>query len=242
VNSVTEASIGVDDINYRYPLGLIDFVATCVNPGDTADITFYWHGLPSIGTYRKYGSSLPGAMDASYKDLITNRSSVLIDGALVGVTSYTITDGLAGDDSVITSEIIDPTGPAVASCSETLVTIAQPNGVAAGSPMSAAQSFVAQATGDLIEVGVGLINPSADVTVNIRSGDGTAGVILASQVVSTAAFPASGTATTYVLLTTPLAVTSGSTYTAEFTSASAFDILDFGSGANGPINPGRWYF
>jgi len=64
IASLTEEEVGVKDLDYDYPLGLVDFTATCVNAGESANLTFYWHGMSSINAYRKFGNSLPGAGDA----------------------------------------------------------------------------------------------------------------------------------------------------------------------------------
>ncbi len=111
VDALTEAAVG-NDPDFDYPLGLIDFTATCTSPGDSADITFYWHGIASIGAYRKFGSTAPGAMDATYRTFsITKGVEVIADNA-VGTSAYSITDGIVGDESNNPMEIIDPTGPA----------------------------------------------------------------------------------------------------------------------------------
>jgi len=242
IKSLTEEEVGVDDVKYSYPAGLIDFTTKCVAAGSTANITFYWHGLSGSNAFRKYGSSTPGGSDFIYKNFAVTSGSKMIGSTMVPNCKYSITDNMPGDDSAMAGEIIDPTGPALlATCSGTISTINQPLGSAAGSPNAAAQSFTAAVTGDILQIGTGIINPTSDLTLNIYSGEGTTGSAVYTQTLNIADFPTSGTATTLIEITTPFAVTASNIYTVEFVSTNTFGIRAFSQTPNGPITNGSFY-
>ncbi|MDH7444068.1 DUF6923 family protein [Aquimarina sp. 2201CG14-23] len=120
MESLTEGEVGVLDPAFNYPVGLIDFTLQCGAPGDIASITYYWHGISTIDFFRKYGSSAPGAMDATYGAFTVTTGSATVGAATVPTTTYTLTDGLPGDESATGAEIVDPSGPAVAALASTL--------------------------------------------------------------------------------------------------------------------------
>ncbi|MDC8005776.1 VCBS domain-containing protein, partial [Aureisphaera galaxeae] len=115
IQTITESAVGELDADFDYPVGLVDFTAICVNPGDSAMINYWWHGIAAIDFFRKYGSSAPGAGDATYDHYLAGQYMENVAGNMVPRTQYQITDDLPGDESATPTEIIDPAGPALAS-------------------------------------------------------------------------------------------------------------------------------
>ena len=93
---------------------MIDFTARCISIGHTMDVKLYWHGLANVSFFRKYGDSFPGAGDTTYRNFSIERGQESINGNIVATTSYSITDGQPGDNSVLQRLINDPAGPATA--------------------------------------------------------------------------------------------------------------------------------
>ncbi|MCF6349554.1 MAG: gliding motility-associated C-terminal domain-containing protein [Flavobacteriaceae bacterium] len=113
INTILETDVASLDPNFDYPIGLIDFTLSCGNVGESATIVIYWHGLPAIDLFRKYGSTAPGANDATYDAFTATMGTTIIDGITVPTTTYSLTDGAAGDESATGAEIVDPVGPAI---------------------------------------------------------------------------------------------------------------------------------
>jgi len=114
MSAISEEDFGILDPDFDYPVGLIDFTLSCGTAGDIADIKYYWHGIAAVDFFRKYGSTAPGAMDASYKGFTAAQTLTDINGVMVPTTTYRLTDDLPGDESDTPAEIVDPTGPAIA--------------------------------------------------------------------------------------------------------------------------------
>ncbi|PKV48068.1 putative repeat protein (TIGR01451 family) [Aquimarina sp. MAR_2010_214] len=115
VSSMFESSLSDQDLLFEYPVGLVDFKLACGGIGQSGDIKYYWHSLSTINTYRKYGPLTAGGTVKSYRNYTVTSGTEVIGGATVPTVEYTLTDGVDGqDDSIGDSEIIDPTGPAVA--------------------------------------------------------------------------------------------------------------------------------
>ncbi|WP_299679053.1 VCBS domain-containing protein, partial [uncultured Dokdonia sp.] len=114
MNALSEEDFGIEDPDFDYPVGLIDFTLSCGMAGDIADIKYYWHGISAVDFFRKYGSTTPGGMDAAYRGFSAAQTLTLINGVMVPTTTYRLTDDMPGDESATPAEIIDPTGPAVA--------------------------------------------------------------------------------------------------------------------------------
>ena len=99
------------DAGYSYPMGLLDFAATCGAAGFTATIKQYYYSPPS-GEFvvRKYASG-------AYRDVpgaTTSRET--IHGQPVLVVTYDVTDGgPLDDDGSANGTIVDPAGPALLS-------------------------------------------------------------------------------------------------------------------------------
>ncbi len=116
-----ESSLAVQDANYDYPVGLVDFQVQCPSPGLSTDVTFYY--AQDYGTqtddwvFRKYDGT--GTAYADITSLVTFGSHTFTSGPRSGDTvttvSYTITDGdpLTDEDGVADGVINDPAGPAV---------------------------------------------------------------------------------------------------------------------------------
>ncbi|MEW7281313.1 CshA/CshB family fibrillar adhesin-related protein, partial [Aquimarina sp. 2201CG1-2-11] len=112
MSAVLESDLAAQDDSYDYPVGLIDFTLNCINPGDSARITFFWHGISSIGFFRKYGAEVPGNLTNIFQGFTATSEIETINTISVPKTTYELTDGAVGDDTVVDSQIIDPVGPA----------------------------------------------------------------------------------------------------------------------------------
>jgi len=111
LSSVSAASANAlgADTGYEYPMGLLDFTASCGTPGYTATITQYFFNPPTESfILRKYaGSSYQTVSGAAM-------TSVTVGGVPALRVSYQVTDGgPLDDDGLANGVIVDPAGPAV---------------------------------------------------------------------------------------------------------------------------------
>ena len=107
-----ESRLAIQDAGYTYPLGLLNFTASCGVLGATANITQYFDKLydTNTWTYRKY---LPGTGFIDFTNQITYGTAV-VNGITVTTVSFSITDGSQYDtDGLLDGNISDPLGPAV---------------------------------------------------------------------------------------------------------------------------------
>jgi hypothetical protein len=99
------------DTGYSYPFGLAGFQISCASSGDTATIKHYYYGIEGSDRYsvRKW---LP---DGSYTTITGAQNlGALIDGQVVFLTQYEITDGGDyDDDGTANGVIVDPSGAAL---------------------------------------------------------------------------------------------------------------------------------
>lgn len=105
VLSDSEAELDLQDVGFRYPGGLIDYVITCSTPGMTAEISIYFYGVVDTNlVLRKFDngySTIPGALI----------EHILIGGNPVTKVTYNITDGGSLDqDNLVNGIIVDPVG------------------------------------------------------------------------------------------------------------------------------------
>jgi hypothetical protein len=94
---------------YNYPVGLLDFTASCGVNGFTTIVKQYYYNPPS-GDFvlRKFAN---GSFQAINDAMISRQT---IDGIPVLVVSYAVTDGGERDaDGVANGVIVDPAGPAL---------------------------------------------------------------------------------------------------------------------------------
>ncbi|MDY8138915.1 DUF6923 family protein, partial [Aquimarina sp. 2201CG5-10] len=160
MSALTEAAVGVTDPDFNYPVGLIDFTLQCGSSGDIADITYYWHGISTIDFFRKYGSSAPGAMDATYGPFATTIGTALIDGVTVPTTTYSLTDGLPGDESATSAEIVDPSGPALSAAAVVSVDL---NGALPGNDANIVSEPAAGLVGPTVQFGAAVTTTSTNI-------------------------------------------------------------------------------
>ncbi|WP_348704998.1 beta strand repeat-containing protein, partial [Tenacibaculum sp. 190524A02b] len=114
IDTILESELATQDENYDYPYGLIDFTLNCLNPGGDVTVTYFWHTINSLASLdlRKYGPEVPGDGISLYQKFPrANYSTEVIDNKVVAKSSYSLTDGLAGDDTIQDGQIIDPVGP-----------------------------------------------------------------------------------------------------------------------------------
>ncbi|MDH7444066.1 DUF7507 domain-containing protein, partial [Aquimarina sp. 2201CG14-23] len=113
MDPLLETELASLDDDFDYPVGLMDFTLQCGGAGQSADVIIYWHNINAIDVFRKYGSTVPGANNATYNNFVTTQGTTTINGIVVPTTSYTITDGQPGDESATPAVIVDPVGPAM---------------------------------------------------------------------------------------------------------------------------------
>ncbi len=106
-----ESSLTVKDPGYEYENGLFDFAGDCGTPGFTTTIKLYYYGISKAGLIvRKYNPTTHAFtnLSASYGATLTETT---IDGSLVTIASYQLTDGGPLDlDGIVNGEFEDPVG------------------------------------------------------------------------------------------------------------------------------------
>jgi hypothetical protein len=118
VHAVVPETLGGGDPNFSYPFGMVGFTLPCDGP---VQVTVIFHGstglaaLPTI--YRKFGHEAPDFVapphfytlpDVSFATLPVGTS-----GEVALQTTFTLTNGLIGDDTNASDHtIIDPGAPA----------------------------------------------------------------------------------------------------------------------------------
>lgn len=108
--AVAETTNVVQDADYVYPNGLVDFAANCGVPGYETTAKVYFYGGDSGLTVRKYNPT------TQQYAAITNatQSSQTISGNSVQVVEYQVTDGDELDaDGLANGVIVDPVGLAL---------------------------------------------------------------------------------------------------------------------------------
>ena len=113
VTVMAESRFPVEDLAYDYPFGLLALRLPCT----TATITSIFHGAASLGSpYRNFGPTLPGspATAAWYTLSAALFGTTTIAGNTVATVTFTLNDGILGDDTATDGEIVSSGGPAVA--------------------------------------------------------------------------------------------------------------------------------
>lgn len=122
----TETEQGANDTGYDYPMGLNQFTIPCA---DSVNGRIFYHAVESLGAYthRKYGPTTPGdsSTDAWYNANFTY-STATVGGDTVATASFSLTDGVVGDDTADDDSIVDDNGPG------TIVTQSSSGGVLTG--------------------------------------------------------------------------------------------------------------
>ena len=158
---VSESSLGTQDANYNYPIGIVDFSITCDSSGETAEVTLYSFTSDVSASDiipRKYNRNT-----GEYIDIIDAEvSQVSIDGQIAIKIVYDVTDGGELDeDGSSNGVIVDPIGLA--------------QSVPTGSISSGGSSSRSQKTTNKVvistEVEEGQSNPSCEVfATNMKLG------------------------------------------------------------------------
>ncbi|HJM04541.1 MAG TPA: choice-of-anchor U domain-containing protein [Candidatus Saccharimonadaceae bacterium] len=106
--SVDESATSTSDEGYQYVNGLMDFSLACGTPGFTTTIKQYYYGVPSSGLLlRKYDPNT--GIYTTIEDAVIEQ--ITINGNIVTVVSYEVTDGGALDtDGLVNGNIEDPAG------------------------------------------------------------------------------------------------------------------------------------
>jgi hypothetical protein len=111
VETFSEAQVG-DDVEFFYPFGLVGFELPCTN----ADVTLLFHGVSDLSqtVYRKYGPVAPAFGAPQFYTLPDVLFGTrVVGGATVATASFSLTDGMLGDDTPAGDGIFDQGGPAV---------------------------------------------------------------------------------------------------------------------------------
>jgi hypothetical protein len=99
------------DASYDYPMGLTSFRVNCSDAGGTTRIRQYYYGVTGSDKYtvRKWMN------DGSYMQIPGSKPlGTLIDGDVVFLVEYNLTDGsIMDDDGEANGVIVDPSGPAL---------------------------------------------------------------------------------------------------------------------------------
>jgi hypothetical protein len=107
----TEAQVA-DDTEFLYPFGLVAFVLPCA----TADITLLFHDVSDLShaVYRKYGPRAPAFGAPEFYTLPgVVFGTTEVGGSTVATASFSLSDGLLGDDTPVGDGIVDQGGPAL---------------------------------------------------------------------------------------------------------------------------------
>lgn len=118
---------GLTDANYHQPFGSVRFDLVCPQPGQSATVSFYWHGARDISNLRlrKYGPTVPGDPNStawydfpatfSIEEIPTLNSNGLVTTKPVVKVTITLTDGQLGDSTGVDGRIVDPGAIAIGS-------------------------------------------------------------------------------------------------------------------------------
>ena len=113
-----ESELSIQDSDFEYSLGLVNFTLQCANDAEGAQVKYYWYGLSEApSAYRKFGPPVPNgtAEFANASDLVSVTEAIeTVNGQSVYTVTYTLIDDQPGDDVAEGSAgiIVDPTGPA----------------------------------------------------------------------------------------------------------------------------------
>jgi hypothetical protein len=114
VAAYRESDLAAEDASYIYPVGLNGFELVCANPGDSADVTYYYDQVydTSEWVFRKFDSLGNACSDIS--DIATY-AVVDVNGTDVTTISYTVTDGdpQTDEDGLVDGLVHDPSGPGI---------------------------------------------------------------------------------------------------------------------------------
>ncbi len=108
-DTVTEASLGAQDSDYQYPLGLVNFSFTTSQTDNQVTLTFVTDLKPDQVKPRKYNPTTKAYTDITDYTL----TETTVDGQHALVLTYTITDNGALDLDPATGVISDPVGLAM---------------------------------------------------------------------------------------------------------------------------------
>ncbi len=104
----TEEANSADDMGYQYPVGLINFVADCGEPGYETQVKLFFYNLENADfTLRKYNPTTNAYFNVEGATL----GSEFIDALKVLTATYSVADGGALDvDGTANGIIVDPVG------------------------------------------------------------------------------------------------------------------------------------
>ncbi len=105
LSTVIESTLG-EDVDYEYPLGLINYEIEC----GSADIEIHWYGVDQNVEYTVRKEDGNG----NFYDFQTTNEFIEIGGENVLRTSFSLTDGGFGDNTGVDGVIVDPIGLGVA--------------------------------------------------------------------------------------------------------------------------------
>ncbi len=170
--AIVEGDIALQDVMYDYPFGLIDYQLGCGDLGEQSDLTLLIHELddPTGLVMRKYGPVTPGSATSDWYDFPANFSTTVIGGQTVVMVTFSLTDGVLGDDSVEDGMILDPFGIGVESDDVT------PTATATNTPMfsiaptaTATNTATATSTPTSAPTSTATLTPTAEIALQSQS-------------------------------------------------------------------------
>jgi hypothetical protein len=128
--NVTPEPPPANDLNYFYPFGLVSFKVNCSGPLTFTLIFHHGNGY-ALSIYRKFGRLPPYTSPAVFYNLpnVTFGTVNIPGEGDVPTATFTLQDGMIGDDTNVDGMIIDQGGPAIPLPKE--VPVASPAGLLA---------------------------------------------------------------------------------------------------------------
>lgn len=150
VSISAEASLSEQDEEHDYPVGLLNFEAYCLTPGETANITIFYDKIYDTSTWqaRKFTNGVYGEIPGAVF------GTADIGGTQVTTLTYSVTDGGPLDeDGTLNGTIVDPVGPGIAVAGETGSTGSLPT-TGTDAQFDIATALLLMALGSAISIGI----------------------------------------------------------------------------------------
>ncbi len=111
-NTLREDEVVRDDEDYDYPFGLIDYRLGCGETGGESEVTLILHDVsdPEGLVLRKFGPTEPNGPVTDWYEYDAEFDTIEIDGKTVVTVTFTLQDGMFGDDTAADGIIYDPLG------------------------------------------------------------------------------------------------------------------------------------
>ncbi len=119
-NTLREDEVVREDEDYDYPFGLIDYRLRCGAMGGESEVVLILHDVsdPTGLVLRKFGPTEPNGPITDWYEFDADFGTTEIDGKTVVTVTFTLQDGVFGDDTAVDGVIYDPLGIGVTAGSE----------------------------------------------------------------------------------------------------------------------------